>query len=145
MKNNKFFLPVILVAVLFAALMSAMILRICLPQMILPPINIPNIVLLSVVALLLEHFLAKDNRRCYISISVIGTIAFAVLPWVAGFASVQNFWKIGLVGGIAFTAVSYLFTSAEKRLKTGPQAPAALIVTGLGIYLASQCFVGILL
>ena len=145
MKNNKFFLPVILVAVLFAVLLSAMIMQLCFPQIILPPINIPNIVLLSVVALLLEHFLARDNDRCYISISVLAVVAFAVLPWVAGLATAQNFWKIGLVGGITFTGVTYLFTSAEKRLKTGPQAPAALIVTGLGIYLASQCFAGILL
>ena len=74
MKNNTFFLPVILVAVLFVALLSAMILQICLPSVILPPMNIPNIVLLSVVALLLEHFLARNDRRCYIGILALGAI-----------------------------------------------------------------------
>ena len=145
MKNNRFFLPIILVALLFLALLCGMILQICLPSVILPPINIPNIVLLSVIALLIEHFVAKDIQRCYVSTLVFSIAAFALLPLMAGFACMHNFWKIGLVGGITFTATSYLFTSASKRLKTGPKAPLSLILTGFGIYLAAQCFAGILL
>ena len=125
MKNNKFFLPTALVAVLFLARLCGMILQICLPTVILPPINIPNIVLLSVVVLLIDHFVAKDCGRCY--------------------ACVHDFCLIGLVGGVTFTVTTYLFTSAAKRIKTGPQVPAALVLTGFGIYLASQCFAGILL
>lgn len=145
MKNNKFLLPVILIAVLFAALLTGMLVQIFLPAAILPPLNIPNIVLLSVAALLIEHFLSRGNSRCYVCVAVFGAAAFALLPLMAGFACVHDFWKYGLVGGAAFTLTTFLFSSATQRLKTGPKAPAAVVLTGLGIYLASQCFAGILL
>ena len=78
-------------------------------------------------------------------VAVFGLVSFAVLPLMAGFACVHDFWKYGLVGGIVFTVTTFLFSSATQRLKTGPKAPAAVVLTGLGIYLAAQCFAGILL
>ena len=145
MKNNKFLLPMLLVAVVFAALLVAMFVQIFQPAAVLPPLNIPNIVLLSVVALLLEHFLAKGNPRCYVCILVFGVATFALLPLMAGFACVHDFWRYGLVGGVTFAVTAFFFSSAVQRLRTGPKAPAAVVLTGLGIYLASQCFAGILL
>lgn len=143
MKKTPYFLPVILVAVMFTALLAGMLVQIFLPAVILPPMNIPNIVLLSLVTLLLEHSLSKDSPRCYVCIILFGIAAFALLPLMAGFTCVHDFWKYGLVGGAVFSLTTYLFTSAVKRLKTGPKAPAALVLTCLGIYLASQCFAGI--
>ena len=145
MKNNKFLLPVILSAVLFAALLTCMVQQIVQPAVILPVLNIPNMVLLSVVALLVEYFLAGSNPRCYLCVAVFGVAAFGLLPLMAGFACVHDFWKFGLVGGVAFAATTFLFTSATQRLQTGPKAPAALVLTCLGIYLAAQCFAGILI
>ena len=145
MKKTTFLLPVILTAVLFVALLAGMLVEIFMPAVILPPLNIPNIVLLSLVALLLEHLLSKNSQHCYVCVVLFGVAAFAVLPLMAGFACIHDFWKLGLVGGAVFTLTAFLFTSAAKRLKTGPKAPAALVVTCLGIYLASQCFAGILL
>ncbi len=145
MKKTPYFLPVMLVAVLFVALLALMLVQLFQPVAILPSLNIPNMVLLSLAALLLEHFLSKGNDRCYICVALFGVAAFALLPLMAGFACVHDFWKYGLVGGAVFALTTYLFTSAAQRLKTGPKAPAALILTCLGIYLASQCFAGILL
>ena len=145
MKKTTYLLPVILIAVLFVALLAAMLVQIFMPAVILPSLNIPNIVLLSLVALLLEHFVSKGSPRCYVCVVLFGVAAFAALPLMAGFSCVHDFWKFGLVGGITFALTTYLFTSAVKRLKTGPKAPAALVITCLGIYLASQCFAGILL
>ena len=145
MKSNKYFLNTVLAAVVFAALAIAMIVRVCAPAAVLPPLNIPNMVLLSVVALLLEHFLTKGNPRCYICIPVFGTITFGVLPLMAGFACQHTFWKLGLAGGVVFAATTFLFTSATERLLTGPKARAAAVITALGIYLAAQCFAGIIL
>ena len=145
MKNNKYLLPVILVAVLFVALLAGMLIQIIQPAAILPVLNIPNMVLLSVVALLVEHFLAKGNPRCYVCILVFGVAAFAALPLMAGFTCIHEFWKYGLVGGVTFAITTFLFSSAIQRLQTGPKAPAAAVLTGLGIYLAAQCFAGILI
>lgn len=145
MKNNKFLLPVVLTAVLFVALIAAMLVQIFQPAAIIPALNIPNMVLLSVIALLIEHFLAKGNARCYICVVIFGVVSFAVLPLMAGFACVHDFWKYGLIGGVVFAITTFLFSSATQRLTTGPKAPAAVVLTGLGIYLAAQCFAGILL
>ena len=145
MKNNKFLLPVILVVVLFAALLTGMLMQIFIPAVILPPLNIPNMVLLSVVALVVDHFFTKGSQRCYVCVALFSLAAFAVLPLMAGFACVHDFWKIGLVGGITFTITTFLFSSAIQRLRTGPKTPAAVILTALGIYLAAQCFAGIIL
>ena len=131
MKNNKFFLPVILISVLFITMLCCMLIQIFQPAVIIPPLNIPNIVLISIAALLIEHFISQNSPRCYICALLFGAGAFAALPLLAGFACVHDFWKIGLVGGVTFALTTYLFTSAAKRLKTGPQAPAALILTCL--------------
>ena len=145
MKNNKFLLPMMLIAVLFAALLCGMLMQIFIPAVILPPLNIPNMVLLSVVALLADHLFTKGSQRNYVWVALFGVAAFALLPLMAGFACIHTFWKYGVVGGITFTITTFLFSSAAQRLRTGPKAPAALVLTGLGIYLAAQCFAGIIL
>ena len=145
MKKSQYFLNTVLAIVVFAACAAALLVRVWLPAAVIPVLNIPNMVLLSVVALLLEHFIAPMNPRCYICIPVFSVITFGVLPLMAGLACQHDFWKFGLVGGVVFTAVTFLFTSLTDRLLTGPKAKAALVVCSLGIYLASQCFAGIIL
>lgn len=145
MKNNRYLHIVLLTAVLFVALCAAVIVRSLIPVFNLPALNIPNMVLLSVIALLLEHFIAPGNPRCYVCTFLFGALAFGVLPLMAGLACVHDFWKYGLVGGVVFVVVTFLFTSAVSRMRTGPKAKAAVVVTSLGIYLAAQCFAGIIL
>ena len=145
MKNNKFLLHILLSIILFVALAACLLVRIWLPAAIIPALNIPNMVLLSVITLLIEHFLAQGNPRCYWATALFGALSFGILPLMAGFACVHDFWKIGLVGGIVYTATVFFFTSATQRLQTGPKARAAVVLTAVGIYLASQCFAGILL
>ena len=64
---------------------------------------------------------------------------------MAGFACVHTFVNLGLVGGIIFTATTFVFSSMTERLRTGPKARGAVLMGALGIYLAAQCFAGILL
>ena len=136
---------ILLSAVLLIALAICLLVRVWQPAAIIPQLNIPNMVLLSVMALLLEHFLAPMNPRCYICIPVFSAITFGILPLMAGFACQHDFWKYGLVGCVVFTATTFLFTSMTDRLLTGPKAKAALVVCSLGIWLAAQCFTGIIL
>ena len=145
MKNNQYFLNTILAGVVFAACAIALLVRVWLPAAIIPELNIPNMVALSVIALLVEHFLTGGNSRCYICIPVFAVLTFGILPLVAGFACQHDFWKYGLVGGVVFTATTFLFTSAQDRLLTGPKAKAAIVITAIGIWLAAQCFAGIIL
>ena len=145
MKNNQYFLNTLLAAVVFVACAIALLVRVWLPAAIIPELNIPNMVVLSVIVLLAEHFLTGGNPRCYICIPVLSAITFGILPLMAGFACQHDFWKYGLVGGVVFTVTTFLFTSAQDRLLTGPKAKAAIVITALGIILASQCFAGIIL
>ena len=145
MNKNPFFLNTDLAIVVFAACAIALLVRVWFPAAVIPALNIPNMVLLSVIALLVEHFLAPMNPRCYICIPVFSAITFGILPLMAGFACQHTFWKYGLVGGVVFTATTFLFTSMTDRLLTGPKAKAALTVCSLGIWLAAQCFAGIIL
>lgn len=145
MKNNKYFLNTLLVGVLFGEMAVFMVLRVIQPPVILLPLNIPNMVLISLITLLLEHYLAPGNDRCYICIPVLAAMTFGLLPLMAGFACQHTFWKIGLVGGAVFAVTTFLFTSMTDRLGSGPKAAAAPIAGALGLYLAAQCFAGILL
>ena len=145
MKNNKYLLNTILAGVLFALCAAGLLIRVWNPAAVLPVLNIPSMVAISVTALLIEHFLTKGNPRCYICIPVFSAVAFGVLPLMAGFACQHDFWKFGLVGGVVFTVTTFLFTSAQERLLTGPKAQAAMVITAIGIWLASQCFAGIIL
>lgn len=145
MKKNQYFLNTVLTVVLFVVCAIALLVRVWIPAAVFPPLNIPNMVAISVIVLLIEHFLTGGNPRCYICIPVFSTLSFGILPLMAGFACQHDFWKYGLVGGVVFTVTTFLFTSAQDRLLTGPKAKAAIVITGLGIYLASQCFAGIIL
>ena len=145
MKNNKYLLSTILAAVVFVACAVCMLIRVWQPAAVLPVLNIPGMVALSVIALLIEHFLTKENPRCYICIPVFGMLTFGILPLMAGFACQHDFWKYGLVGGLVFTVTTFAFTSVTDRLLTGPKAKAALVVSSLGIWLAAQCFAGSIL
>ena len=145
MKNNKYLLNTILTIVLFAFCAAGLLIRVWNPAAVLPVLNIPNMVAISVLALLIEHFLTKGNPRCYICIPVFSALTFGLLPLMAGFACQHTFWKYGLVGGVVFTVTTFLFTSAQDRLLTGPKAKAAMVITAIGIWLASQCFAGIIL
>jgi len=145
MKNNKYLLNTILAVVMFVACTVAMVIRICAPAAVLPPLNIPTMAAISVITLLVEHFFTKGNPRCYICIPVFGALTFGILPLMAGFACQHTFWKFGFIGGAVFTVVTFLFTSAQDRLLTGPKAKAAAVITGVGIWLAFQCFAGIIL
>ena len=145
MKNNRFLLHILLSAVLLIALAICLLVRVWQPAAIIPQLNIPNMVLLSVAALLIEYFLAPGNPRCYWATAIFGALCFGILPLMAGFACVHDFWKYGLIGCCVFTATTFLFTSATERLQTGPKSRAAVVLIGLGMFLAAQCFAGILI
>ena len=145
MKNNKYLFNTLLTAVLFAVMAVYMLLRLVQPPVILLPLNIPNMVLICLIALVAEYYIAPGNARCYICIPVFSALSFGILPLMAGFACQHTFWKLGLVGGVVCTMTTWLFTSMTDRLLSGPKAKAAAFLSAFGLYLAAQCFAGIIL
>ena len=144
MKKNLYFLPVALIAVLAVAYIALTLLRSFAPWLILPEISIPNMVLLSLVALLLDHYIAKGAKRCYFCLIPLSFLAFGLLPFAAGFLSLCEALKVAAIGAAVFSVLTWLFTSAMDRLSTGPKAISAPPLTALGLYLACQCFAGLI-
>lgn len=143
MKNNKYFLNTALAAVVGLALAVCVILRTFIPAIVLPQLSIPNMVLLSLSALLLDHYIAGEAKRCWWCIPVFALLTFGVLPYTASFVGVLDALKLALVGAAVFTVTTWLYTSIQNRLASGPVAKAAPVLSALGLYLASQCFAGI--
>ena len=145
MKNKTYFLNTMLTAVVGTALFVCVLVRTFAPIIILPELDIPNMVLLSLAALLLDHYLAPDAKRCYICIPVFSAVVFGLLPFAACFVGALEAVKLGIVGGVVFTITTWLYTSIQDRLSTGPAARAAAFFSAVSLYLASQVFMGILL
>ncbi len=145
MKENKFFLNTALAAVMTLALLVCVILRTLSPLFVLPVLNIPNMAALSLLALLLDHYVAPQAKRCWICIPVFSFVTFGLLPWAAAFVTVPEALKLAAVGCVVFTLITWLYSSMLDRISTGPAAKAAPVISAFGLYLAFQCFAGILL
>ena len=140
---KKYLLNTFLAAVFTAALLVMVFARAMCPVLIFPGFGVPNLVLISLIALLLDHYIVKDAPRCYICIPVFAFLTFSLLPWAAGFAVLIDALWLGIKGGIVFTVTTWLFTSMADRISTGPQAKLAPVMSAVGLYLASQCFMGL--
>ena len=145
MKKNTYTLNTILAAVLGAALLVCIFVRTFAPRMILPELDIPNLVLISLVALVLDHYLAPNADRCYVCVSVFSAITFGLLPFAAAFVGAMEALKLAVAGGVVFTVMTWLFSSVQDRLSTGPAAKAAPVVSAFGLYLAVQGLMGMIL
>ena len=63
MKNNQYMLNTLLTAGLGVILLIVVVGRALFPVMILPEADIPNLVLISLIALVLDHYLAPEAKR----------------------------------------------------------------------------------
>ena len=145
MKNRTYVLNTFLAAVLGLYLLAAIIIRTFCPQIILPKANIPNMVLLSLIALVLDHYLAPGAKRCYICIPILSAITFGLLPYTAAFVTPATALKLAIVGGLVFTITTWLFSTIQDRLSSGPAAKASAFFSAVSLYMASQCFIGMIL
>ena len=142
MNKKTYILNTLLAAALGLALLTCQLVRTFAPLVILPALDVPNLVLLSLIVLVLDHYLAPKADRCYICIPVFAALTFGLLPWAAGFATGAEALKLALLGGVAFTAITWLYTSIQDRISSGPVAKAAPVLSALGLYLACQVLMG---
>lgn len=145
MKEKRWFLNTALAVVLGIGLLVCIVLRTFAPRMILPALDIPNMALVSLVALVLDHYVSHGAKRCYVCAFVFSALTFGLLPFVAGFVTLKDALLLAAVGGVVFTAIAWIFSSIQDRLSTGPAAKAAPVLSALGLYLAAQCFAGFII
>ena len=145
MKKNHYILNTLLAGAVSIYLLVQMLVSTFAPNLILPKASIPNLVLLSLLVLVIEHYAAPNAGRCYICIPVFSALTFALLPLAAGYAADLALVKLAACGCVVFTTVTWLFGTITDRLSTGPKADLAVFASALGLYLASQCFAGMIL
>lgn len=145
MNEKKYTLNTLLAVVVGAFLLGCVITRTVFPMVILPEANIPNLVLLSLIALVLDHYLAPDAPRCYICIGMFSAITFGLFSFLSAYATLGEAVKLAIAGGIVFTATTWVFTAIQERLSSGPAAKASAFFSAVSLYMAAQCFMGILL
>ena len=142
MKKNTYTLNTVLAVLLGAALLVCVLIRTFAPRIIMPHLDVVNMTLISLAALVIDHYLAPDAKRCYICIPVFSAITFGLLPFAACFVGGLEALKLGITGGIVFTVVTWLFSAMMDRISTGPAAKAAPFVSAFGLYLAIQALMG---
>ena len=145
MNNKTYTLNTVLAAVVGVALAIAVLVRTFLPLVIMPVLSIPNLVGISLIALVLAHYLAPNAKHCYICIPLFSAVTFGLLPFAACFVGAVDAIWMGLAGGAVFTVTTFLYSSIQDRLSTGPNAKLAPVLSALGLYLASQAFANILI
>lgn len=145
MKENKYMLNTLLAAVVGLFLLVCIFVRTFAPAVILPKLDIPMMVLLSLAALVLNYYLAPKAGRNYLWMVALSALTFGLLPYAAGMVTLTDAVLTGVAGCAAFLVTALLYTSIQDRLSTGPAAKAAPILSAFGLYLAVQCFAGVLL
>ena len=144
MKNKTYMLPVALTVVISVILLAIIMVHTFLPAFVIPKVSIPNLVLVSVCALVLDHYLARGAKRNYFSVVFFSLVGFYVLPVCAGYMGYCEGVKVAVCGCAVFTACTFLYTSCVNRMKSGPAACLAPVLTAFGLFLAAQCFQGMI-
>lgn len=145
MREKSYFLNTVLAVVTGVILLGAVLVRVFMPIVMIPSPGIPELTALSLLVLLIEHYLKKEGKRCYLCVFVLAAVTFGLLPWAAGFVALNELWKTALVGGAVFTAVTWIFTSMQERINSGKANKAVPVINAIGLYLAVQCFAGMFL
>ena len=145
MNKKCYFSNTALAVTLGVALAACRVIRTCIPFGVLPELDIPNVVLLSGVALLADHYFGSHGKKADLWMLVLAALTFGVLPVAAGFAQLNEAWKLAMVGGLVFWITAWLYGTIQDRLSTGPAAKAAPALSALGLYLAAQCFSGMII
>lgn len=145
MNDKKYVLNTFLAVIVGAFLLGCVVVRTFFPAVILPEANIPNLVLISLVALVLDHYLAAGAQRCYICIPVFAAVTFGLFPYLSAYATMGEAVKLAFAGAVVFTATTWVFTAIQERLSSGPAAKASAFFSAVSLYMAAQCFVGIFL
>ena len=145
MKEKTFLLNTVLAGVMGIALLAAMVTKTFLPWLCLPTVNIPLVAAVSLVALLVESYLAPGARRNWIAILILSAVSFGILPLAGGYVAAAKCGKLALVGGVVFTALTWMFTFASERMTSGKIGKLAPVMTAGCLFLATQCFANILL
>lgn len=142
MKEKTWLLNTLLAMVLGAGLLIGEVSRAFVPNEVLPNLDITAMVAITLIALLVEYYMAGAGKRAWAVQILLAAVTFLALPWAADlfYAGV----KTALCGGIVFGITTWLFDSIVKRMKVTTEGKGSLIPAAFILYLACQCFMGMI-
>lgn len=143
MEKKSFVLNILLAAVLGAGLLVGMVWRALQPNVVLADLDIPSIAALVLIALLIEYFVKGTQKRAWVLQTVFAAVTFALLPVAAGYAEAGL--GVTVCGTVVFTVLTWLFDAATERLEVTADCRYAMIPTAFVMYLACQCFMGMII
>lgn len=142
MRNNRFLLSILLVLTLCISLLTLILVRTFLPAVILPKFNVGNMLIVSLIALVINYYLS-DKKYDLFAI-IFAFVSFGVLPYVSGFVTILDALMLALKGACVFAVAMFMFTSILERVNVSGKNIFAPIITALMLYLAFQCFIGMM-
>ncbi len=143
MEKKSFVLNTLLAIVLGAGLLVGMIWKAFQPNVVLADLDIPAMAALVLIALLIEYLWIGTQKRAWAAQIVLAALTFAVLPWAADlpYAGI----RVAVCGTIVFTVLTWIFDSVAERLEVTTAYKGTMIPTAFVMYLACQCFMGMIL
>lgn len=143
MEKKSFVLNVLLAVVLGAGLLVGLVWRVFQPNVVLADLDIPAMAALVLIALLIEYLWKGTQKRVWAVQIVLAAITFAVLPFAAGYVGAGL--GVTVCGTVVFAVLTFIFDSAAERMSVTTDCKCAMIPTAFVMYLACQCFMGMIL
>ena len=142
MEKKSFVLNVLLAVVLGAGLLVGILWSAFQPNVVLADLELTSIAALVLIALLIEYFWIGTQKRVWAVMIILAAITFAVLPLAAGYAGAGL--GLTLCGTAVFAALTWIFDSVAERMEV-TSGKGAMVPTAFVLYLACQCFMGMVI
>lgn len=143
MRKNPYFINILLVVVVGITSFAGLLVKAFSPATVLVRMGIPFLVILSLIPVVLEHYLVKEKQRERVGSILLAGATFTVLLLCAGWSVKMPIWMLFAVGATVFGAVDLFYTGMGQRMSSGPCGKLSPIVNGVMLYLASQCLQGL--
>ena len=155
MKKNDMLVNLWLSLVLGATLLVMMIGKAIRPWAIFPEINLPMMAAVITAAFILNYLTerrteneenpADEDRKIWFMQAILAGVTFGVLLTAAGAVTAAESFLYALCGGGMFLGLSLAFESMIQRLETTCENRMAVIPAGCILFLACQCFAGMII
>ena len=143
MEKKSMCLNVLLAVVSGAGLLIGMILKAVQPNIVLADLEIPSMAALVLIALLMEYLIRGTQKRTWGLQIILAAVTFAVLPMAAGLS--VPVVKTALCAAAVFGILTWIFDFAADRISVTVDCKYAMVPTTFVLYLACQCFMGMII
>lgn len=143
MEKKSMILNTLLAVGLGAGLLVGMVWRAFQPNVVLADLDIPSMAAIVLIALVLEYLVKGTQKRAWAVQIVLAAVTFGVLPWAADLPTAGV--KLMGCGTAVFAVLTWLFDCVAQRMEVTTERKGAMVPTAFILYLACQCFMGMII